>query len=76
MRIHWPNGVTTEVAPGTDWLQAALEAQLPIPTGCLGGSCGACEITVNGDTVRACVAVVPTSDDGDLTVDWCADPSW
>lgn len=76
MRIHWPNGVTTEVAPGTDWLQAALEAQLPIPTGCLGGSCGACEIDVNGKTVRACIATVPASRSGELTVELSTDPYW
>jgi ferredoxin len=75
-RIHWPNGTSTKVAPGTDWLQAAQEAQVVIPTGCLGGSCGACEITVNGDTQRACLAVVPVCDNGDLTVEIWSDPTW
>ena len=73
--IHWPNGVLTRVATGTDWLQAARDAAVAIPTGCLGGSCGACEITVNGDTLRACIAVVPASD-GVLTVEPFDDPSW
>ena len=73
--IHWPNGVLARVATGTDWLQAARDAAVTIPTGCLGGSCGACEITVNGDTLRACIAVVPASD-GVLTVEPFDDPSW
>jgi ferredoxin len=75
-RIHWPNGTTTWVASGTDWLQAAQDAQVPIPTGCLGGSCGACEISVNGETVRACLAVVPAGRPAELTVEWVLDLSW
>lgn len=59
-----------------DWLRAAQEANLPIPTGCLGGSCGACEITVNGETLRACLAVVPVCPSGDLTVEFLSDPAW
>lgn len=76
MRILWPNGTTTWVASGTDWLQAAQDAHTPIPTGCLGGSCGACEISVNGETVRACLAVVPVACPDELTVEWVADPTW
>lgn len=75
-RIHWPNGSSTWVEAGTDWLQAAQEAQMIIPTGCLGGSCGACEITVNGDTLRACLAVVPADESGELTVEIWSDPTW
>jgi ferredoxin len=73
--ILWPNGVRAAVAAGTDWLVAAHGAGVAIPTGCLGGSCGACEITVNGDTLRACVAVVPASGVL-LTVEPWDDPSW
>lgn len=76
MRIHWPDGRQTLVQAGTDWLQAARDAQVAIPTGCLGGSCGACEISVNGETLRACLAVVPASPSGHLTVEGMADPSW
>jgi len=47
-----------------------------IPTGCLGGSCGACEIEVNGRLVRACVATVPSSRSGALTVTLATDPYW
>ena len=42
----------------------------------LGGSCGACEIEVNGETERACVAQVPASPAGPLTVAWASDPYW
>lgn len=76
MTIHWPNGRQTRVVPGEDWLQAAREAELSIPTGCLGGSCGACEIEVNGQIVRACIASVPASRGGELTVELASDPHW
>ncbi len=73
--VVWPTGAQTSVPAGTDWLAAAHAADCPIPTGCLGGSCGACEITVNGDTVRACVSVVPASE-ARLTVEPWDDPAW
>jgi ferredoxin len=73
--LLWPNGLQTTVAVGTDWLAAAHAAGCPIPTGCLGGGCGACEITVNGDTVRACVSGVPASAEP-LTVEPWDDPAW
>jgi ferredoxin len=74
--IHWPTGQTTRCAPGVDWLQAARDAGFLIPTGCLGGSCGACELDVNGTTVRACIATVPASKSDELTVELATDPYW
>lgn len=74
--IHWPNGFRSTAASGSDWLQAAQAAGFSIPTGCLGGSCGACEIDVNGQTVRACIATVPASRSGELRVELSVDPSW
>ena len=74
--IHWPNGASTEVATGRDWLVAAREAGVAIPTGCLGGSCGACELEVNGQLVRACIATVPASPSGRLMLEIAVDPHW
>ena len=74
--IHWPNGQSTQATAGSDWLVAAQTAGFPIPTGCLGGSCGACEIEVNGQVVRACIATVPASRSGELSVELSVDPSW
>jgi ferredoxin len=74
--IHWPNGRSSQVPVGRDWLPAALEAGLTIPTGCMGGSCGACEIEVNGTTVRACIATVPACRSGQLSVELASDPYW
>jgi aerobic-type carbon monoxide dehydrogenase small subunit (CoxS/CutS family) len=55
---------------------AALAAGFAIPTGCLGGSCGACEIEVNGQMVRACIATVPAASSGELTMELASDPYW
>jgi ferredoxin len=74
--IHWPSGQNTCVEAGTPWLLAARQAGLSIPTGCLGGSCGACEIEVNGRIVRACIASVPPSRSGELRVELAVDPFW
>ncbi|MCP9891925.1 2Fe-2S iron-sulfur cluster binding domain-containing protein [Cyanobium sp. Aljojuca 7D2] len=74
--IHWPQGQQTRIASGSDWLEAARQAGVSIPTGCLGGSCGACEIEVNGQVVRACIATVPVSRSGTLKVELASDPYW
>jgi ferredoxin len=74
--IRWPDGRSSRETPGRDWLLAARDAGVMIPTGCLGGSCGACEIEVNGQVVRACVATVPASRTGELQVELAADPHW
>lgn len=74
--ISWPDGRNSQALAGTDWLVAAREAGVTIPTGCMGGSCGACEIEVNGQMVRACIATVPASRSGSLSVQWASDPYW
>ncbi len=74
--IRWPDGRETREAVGRDWLAAAHSAGQAIPTGCLGGSCGACEIEVNGQVVRACIAQVPPSRQGGLKVELASDPYW
>ena len=74
--VYWPDGHTTRENIGMDWLQAAAGAGVTIPTGCLGGSCGACEIEVNGKVVRACISTVPPSKSGQLAVEFATDPHW
>lgn len=74
--IHWPDGRCSLESPGRDWLAAAHAAGQSIPTGCLGGSCGACEIEVNGRVIRACLAKVPPSRLGVLRVELAIDPHW
>ena len=72
IEIEWPNGLLSHAKPGTDWIVTASEAGIEIPTGCLGGSCGACEIEVNGEVVRACITVIEDSNTGFLDVSFIA----
>ncbi len=74
--IQWPDGSTTSAPVGSDWLQAAAAAGVVIPTGCLGGSCGACEIDVNGEVLRACIATIPAAGTDVLQVELAVDPYW
>jgi ferredoxin len=74
--VRWPNGRITTETVGSDWLLRASKAGIAIPTGCLGGSCGACEIEVNGKVVRACISTVPGSKSGQLSVEFSTDPHW
>ena len=74
IEIEWPNGKTSEVIPGKGWLEEAQKACIDIPTGCLTGSCGACEIEVNGKVLRACISTVPKAQK--LKVDFATDPYW
>ena len=74
--VRWPDGRVTTETTGSDWLLSANQAGVSIPTGCLGGSCGACEIEVNGTVVRACISTVPASKSGKLTVEFATDPHW
>ena len=74
IKISWPNKKSSNCYPGVEWLKAAYDANIEIPTGCLSGSCGACEIEVNGKVIRACIETVP--DIEELDVEFFSDPYW
>ena len=76
IKIRWPNNNVTFAAEGDDWFLTAEKAGLEIPTGCLTGSCGACEIYVNGETVRACVTEIRSNKECLLKVSLTTDPFW
>ena len=61
IKIIWQNNTETYVSEGEDWFSTAEKAGLEIPTGCLTGSCGACEIDVDGETVRACISHIKSN---------------
>ena len=71
-----PNNKETFVSDGDDWFYSAEKAGLEIPTGCLTGSCGACEIDVNGETVRACISNIKKNKKRILKVSLTTDPFW
>ena len=76
IKIIWPNNIETYVSEGDDWFSIAEKVGLEIPTGCLTGSCGACEIDVNGETVRACINNIKSKKDCSLTVSLTKDHFW
>ena len=76
IKIIWPNNIETYVTEGEDWFSCAEKAGLEIPTGCLTGSCGACEIDVNGETVRSCISYIKSKNECPLKVNLTSDPFW
>ncbi len=74
--IRWSNNNETFAAEGDDWFSTAEKAGLEIPTGCLTGSCGACEIDVNGETIRACISDIKSNKKSLLKVSLTTDPFW
>jgi len=74
--VHWPDGRCNQAKPGEPWLEAALRCGQTIPTACRTGSCGACEIEVNGVVVRACISTVPAVGSRALQVRRVEDPHW
>ncbi len=76
IKVKWPNNKETFVSDGDDWFSSAEKAGLEIPTGCLTGSCGACEIDVDGETVRACVSNIKSNKKSLLKVSLTTDPFW
>tara|TARA_B100000424_G_C22508680_1_gene293477 strand:+ start:74 stop:319 length:246 start_codon:yes stop_codon:yes gene_type:complete len=76
VKIRWSNNNETYASEGDDWFSIAEKAGLEIPTGCLTGSCGACEIDVNGETVRACISYVKGNKKNYLNVSLTTDPFW
>ncbi len=76
IKISWPNNIETYAYEGDDWFLIAEKAGFKIPTGCLTGSCGACEIDINGKTVRTCISNLVNSQDRSLRVSFIIDPFW
>lgn len=77
IQIHFlPDDVTIEAEAGEPLLEVAHRAGLSIPTGCLMGSCHACEVEIDGgDTVCACISSVPPGQ-AELTINLFVDPTW
>lgn len=76
IKITWPNNAITYGREGDDWFLMAEKAGIKIPTGCLTGSCGACEIDVNGETIRACISNISSKKEYSLRVTFASDPFW
>ena len=77
MEINFlPDDVTVEATPGEPILTVADRAGVTIPTGCLMGSCHACEVEVDGElTICACITAVPPGK-SQMTINLFVDPIW
>ncbi len=76
LKIHWPNNLISTAEEGEDWFIKAKMVNINIPTGCLLGSCGACEIDVNGETIRPCVRNIEFKNIAYLDIKFTYDPFW
>lgn len=71
-----PDDVTVEAEVGEPVLTVAERAGVLIPTGCLMGSCHACEVEWgDGTPFCACIASIPPSSEP-LTIHLYSDPFW
>ena len=77
VRVHFlPDDVTVEAQVGEALLDVADRAGVMIPTGCLMGTCHACEVEIEeGNTIRACITAVPPGKE-ELTINLYFDPTW
>jgi ferredoxin len=71
-----PDNVSVEAEVGEPILEVAERAGVSIPTGCLLGSCHACEVQLNdGKIICACISGVPAGFE-EITVDLFVDLVW
>lgn len=72
-----PNDVTVDAEVGEPLLQVADRAGIQIPTGCLMGSCHACEVEIEGleEPICSCISAVPPGCPT-LTINLYVDPTW
>ena len=77
IRIRFlPDDVVTTAEVGEPLLQVADRAGISIPTGCLMGSCHACEVEIDGEeSVCSCISSVPCGRE-ELTINLFFDPTW
>jgi ferredoxin len=77
VEVHFlPDGVVVEAEAGEPLLQVAQRGGLSIPTGCLMGSCHACEVELeSGDIICACISAVPAGAPH-VTINLYVDPTW
>ncbi|NES72472.1 MAG: (2Fe-2S)-binding protein [Okeania sp. SIO2D1] len=71
-----PDKVVVEATPGEPLLEVAQRAGIFIPTGCLMGSCHACEVELeDGTPILCCITAVP-GDKEEVTINLAYDPAW
>ena len=77
IKVHFlPDDVTVEAEAGEAMTEVATKAGVFIATGCLMGSCHACEVELDdGTPVCACITAIP-GDRSEITINLYEDPEW
>ena len=71
-----PDDITIEAQAGEPMLEVAQRAGITIPTGCLMGSCHACEVELDdGTPICACISAIPAGSNC-LTIHLYTDLGW
>jgi ferredoxin len=71
-----PDDVVVDAEVGESLLQVADRAGVSIPTGCLMGSCHACEVELeDGEIICSCISSVPAGR-SKMTINLFVDPTW
>lgn len=70
-----PDNITITAEPGEPILDVAERAGLFIPTGCMMGSCHACEVELeDGTPICSCISAIP--DQETFTINLLDDVIW
>ncbi len=78
VNVHFlPDDVRTTAKPGEALLAVANRAGVQISTGCLVGSCHACEVKITGESepILACLQAIPDGRNF-IEVQVFNDPTW
>jgi ferredoxin len=71
-----PDDINVLAEPGESILEVANRAGVFIATGCLMGSCHACEVELDdGEAICACISSIP-QDRPELIINVYEDPTW
>ena len=71
-----PDDITTQAEVGELILDVAERCGITISTGCMMGSCHACEVEIDdGYPICACITAVPKGR-SHLTINLYSDPTW
>lgn len=71
-----PDNVTVTADVGEPLIAVAERAGIVIPTGCLMGSCHACEVEIQEvGEVCSCITAIPAGH-SHLTINLFSDPTW
>jgi ferredoxin len=71
-----PDNITTEAEVGELILDVASRCGITISTGCMMGSCHACEVEIDdGYPICACITAIPKGR-SHLTINLYSDPTW